>query len=72
MSLSQEQATRIASNVLINDIVTYINTHPQEYENCLNEEYQRGKLSKEQYQNELKIIEKIKNGEVIKCLSILN
>lgn len=40
MELSKEQLKTIASNILVSDIIDYIESHRSEYEKFLKEEYQ--------------------------------
>jgi len=60
MELSEEQTKRIASNIFIGDVLTYINEHQTDYKEFLNEELNKGNLSKEELDYELKNIKKIK------------
>ena len=60
IELSEEQTKRIASNIFIGDVLTYINEHQTDYKEFLNEELKKGNLSKEELDYELKNIKKIK------------
>lgn len=55
MSLSQEQAYRLASMIKPSDVIDYINNHRSEYEEWLIKEQKRVKKNKEESKNEPKI-----------------
>lgn len=69
MELSQEQVNRIASSLLVVDIVSYCKTHPKEYEEELRHDYKRGNISLQQFEKELETIktfnEEVKNNGII-------
>ena len=60
VTLSKEQAYRIASSLVISSIVSYCKTHPKEYEDELRNQYQKGNISLQQFQKELEIIKTFK------------
>ena len=67
VTLSKEQAYRIASSLVISDIVSYCKTHPKEYEDELRNQYQKGNISLQQFEKELAII-KTYYEEVKQCI----
>ena len=63
VTLSKEQAYRIASSLVMSDIVSYCKTHPKEYEDELKSEYQKGNITLQQFEKEIEIIKSF-NEEV--------
>jgi len=63
VTLSKEQAYRIASSLVISSIVSYCKTHPKEYEDELKSEYQKGNITLQQFEKEIEIIKSF-NEEV--------
>lgn len=51
MELSKEQLKTIASNILVSDIIDYINNHSSEYEEFLKEEELKENLEREEVKN---------------------
>jgi len=62
MKLTHEQATRIASSVLVSDVVAFINEHLTEYKEFLQDEYNSGSLTKKELDYEMKRV----NSNLIK------
>lgn len=48
MELSKEQLKTIASNILVSDIIDYINNHRSEYEEFLREEELKENIEREE------------------------
>lgn len=51
MELSKEQLKTIASNILVSDIIDYINNHRSEYEEFLKEEELKENTAREEDRN---------------------
>lgn len=48
MELSKEQLKTIASNILVSDIIDYVNNHRSEYEEFLKEEELKENIEREE------------------------
>lgn len=61
MELSKEQLKTIASNILVSDIIDYINNHRSEYEEFLREEELKENIEREEVKsNENRRFETVK------------
>ena len=67
MELSAEQVTRIASSILITDVLSFISKHRADYKEFVDKEYSNGYITKEEYDYELQTIKTL-NEEVKQCI----
>ena len=59
MKLTNEQATRIASSVLISDVISFVNEHHSECEEFFKAEFENANITKEELTYELKLLGKL-------------
>ena len=66
IKLSQEQITKIASSILISDVVTFVNKHQAYCVEFFNAEYENGNITKNELDYELEIIRKLVDANLYK------
>ena len=60
MELSDQQITRMASSILITDVLSFISKHRANYKEFVDREYSSGNITKEEYDYELQTIKTLK------------
>ena len=62
MNTAQDEVylKQFASYIKVQDIMHYLSMHPEELEITANEDYEKGLITKEELEYELKLVEKIR------------